>query len=762
MRNLFLVGFVLLLVIPSVASAADWYVRPTGANFTAGGGTSYANAWKGLENVVFGSGGVQSGDSLYVCGTHIMELMVNRSDQGDITIPSGIDSSHYTVVRGDCQGDPGIVWGSYIPKYGSWEDEGNNTYSISLAGGTHAGMIFEYIDGDYGQLLTRAYSLNETMSTNGSFYSADYVGWSRIYIHRTDNRAPNDNVYLNRYGYEFKIPQGGRYITFQYLTIANMYRWVDSLGSGDDVSYIRWDGCAFRYDEGPMLRTDGSDIHHLDIVNCTFEYGLEGIALNGGSHSNRISGCRIDRMGWLPEHQGGTDPHGIGLMGGTSNNVIEDNHIYQCEDGIVFYAYDGQDARNNTIRRNYIHDLHGLGGHSLGQGIVFGAPGSITLGDTSGNRVYQNVACDGADGLYYKWSDPLEVYNNVFCNNTNNIRVSGTYNDGSGASARIRNTASISPGVNHIEYMTLATEGNYVLDSNNNIFYPDYGNPFHFRDGGGEGYYTSSEWQSLSRTGCTFDTNSLTTHHMFIDADNENFNPLPNSPVIDNGVAVGLTHDIDGTSIPQGPAPDIGIYEYVDINVPIPADVNNDGIVNIFDIVSISPYFGKVSSDPQWSSVADVIADDEIDIFDLVFVASRITQTDISVMFNPSSGTSGTMLVVPVSIDQNPTGITAFGLDMVYDTSMFSFQSVDRGRLTTDWYAVAGNEISPGNVRLGGFAGAANEIVQGSAGSIALISMEVTCSGCSNGQQGQLCIDNYVDHISQLTPMPYCATFTYG
>lgn len=61
MRNLFLVGFVLLLVIPSVASAADWYVRPTGANFTAGGGTSYANAWKGLENVVFGSGGVQSG-----------------------------------------------------------------------------------------------------------------------------------------------------------------------------------------------------------------------------------------------------------------------------------------------------------------------------------------------------------------------------------------------------------------------------------------------------------------------------------------------------------------------------------------------------------------------------------------------------------------------------------------------------------------------------------------------------------------------------
>jgi hypothetical protein len=398
----------------------------------------------------------------------------------------------------------------------------------------------------------------------------------------------------------------------------------------------------------------------------------------------------------------------------------------------------------------------------LGQGIVFGAPGSINLGDTSGNKVYQNVVCDGSDGLYYKWTDPVEVYNNIFCNNTNNIRVAGTYNDGRGASAIIRNTASISPGVNHIEYMTLATEGNYVLSSDYNIFYPDYGNPFHFRDSGVEVYYTSAEWKSLTRTGCMFDTNSLTTNPYFIDSDNENFNPLTNSPVIDNGVDVGLAYDIDGTSIPQGQAPDIGIYEYVDIDVQIPADVNNDGIVNIFDVASISAYFGKVSSDPQWNSTVDMIPDDEIDIFDLVYVASRITQTDISVTFNPSSGTSGTSLVIPVSIDQNPIGITAFGMDMFYDTSMFSFQSVDRGRLNTDWYAVAGNEISPGNVRLGGFAGAASEIPQGSAGSIALISMEVTCSGCSNGQQGQLCIDNYVDHISQLTPMPYCITFTYG
>jgi len=559
--KVFLACFILTFVLlPSVASAADWYVRPAGGNYGSENGVDYANAWDGLGNVVWGAGGVAAGDTLYVCGTHLMELMVNRSDQGNIYVVSGIDNSRHTVIRGDCPGDPGIVWGSYIPKYGAWKYEGDNTYSISLAGGTYPGIIFEDIVGSTGTLLARAYSLQECKSTPGTFYSDDYVGWSRIYVHTTDNGDPTDRVALNRYGYEFQIPQNGGYITFRNITINSMSSWINSFGYGDNVSYVKFDGCTLGYYDNVVIRTGGSENHHIEITNSVIEYGQEGIAFNAGTHSNTVSGNTIRYMGYLPEHQGGTDPHGIGLMGGTSNNIIENNEIYECEDGIVFYAYDGQNAINNIVRYNYIHDLHGLGGHDVGGGISFGAPGLVTLGDTYGNKVHHNIVCDGNVGVYYKWPDPLEAYNNVFCNNIVNIRAGQTQSDGRGPAIMVRNTISLNPGTYHFEFMTLANEGDYILDSDYNIFYPNSGDNFHIRDAVFEDYYTLSEWQSLSKPGCTFDPNSLTLDPLFENPSAGNFHLQASSPAIDSGTDVGLIVDYEGSPIVG--VPDIGAFEY--------------------------------------------------------------------------------------------------------------------------------------------------------------------------------------------------------
>ncbi|MFC2141347.1 hypothetical protein ACFLR7_00250, partial [Acidobacteriota bacterium] len=57
---------VLIVSLSSPSFAADWYVRPSGGSYGAQNGTSYGNAWNGLENVIWGVGGVQAGDSLYV------------------------------------------------------------------------------------------------------------------------------------------------------------------------------------------------------------------------------------------------------------------------------------------------------------------------------------------------------------------------------------------------------------------------------------------------------------------------------------------------------------------------------------------------------------------------------------------------------------------------------------------------------------------------------------------------------------------------
>jgi hypothetical protein len=58
-------------------------------------------------------------------------------------------------------------------------------------------------------------------------------------------------------------------------------------------------------------------------------------------------------------------------------------------------------------------------------------------------------------------------------------------------------------------------------------------------------------------------------------------------------------------------------------NPPSP-DVNNDGTVDIADLSAVAAVFGKNPSSPDWNAKTDVIPDGQIDIFDLVYVASRM------------------------------------------------------------------------------------------------------------------------------------------
>jgi len=64
------------------------------------------------------------------------------------------------------------------------------------------------------------------------------------------------------------------------------------------------------------------------------------------------------------------------------------------------------------------------------------------------------------------------------------------------------------------------------------------------------------------------------------------------------------------------------------IRVKMAADINNDGIVDIFDLVQVAVSFGRVKGDPPnppshngYNPHADVVQDDVIDIFDIVVVA---------------------------------------------------------------------------------------------------------------------------------------------
>ena len=82
--------------------------------------------------------------------------------------------------------------------------------------------------------------------------------------------------------------------------------------------------------------------------------------------------------------------------------------------------------------------------------------------------------------------------------------------------------------------------------------------------------YTMSEF-STYQTETGKDAHSKTQNPLLSDVNNANFHLTINSPAIDAGVSVGITHDFDLNSIPLGDAPDIGAFEYNSCLAPFPA-----------------------------------------------------------------------------------------------------------------------------------------------------------------------------------------------
>ncbi len=89
---------------------------------------------------------------------------------------------------------------------------------------------------------------------------------------------------------------------------------------------------------------------------------------------------------------------------------------------------------------------------------------------------------------------------------------------------------------------------------------------------------------------------------------------LLNGTVLKTNKGVAVAHDV---------ADPLLHYEYM----PIPGDLNSDGIVNIFDLRIVARAFGTVPGDPNWDSRADVNRDNRINIYDLVLICRNYGRT---------------------------------------------------------------------------------------------------------------------------------------
>jgi hypothetical protein len=224
-------------------------------------------------------------------------------------------------------------------------------------------------------------------------------------------------------------------------------------------------------------------------------------------------------------------------------------------------------------------------------------------------------------------------------------------------------------------------------------------------------------------------------------------NPSPDYMYVSNSGESTLNYSIDWDTNWLSVSPNTGQTEAAARKHTISANISGLSVGSYSATITVTD--PEASNSPQTVNVA------------LTITASSVPNDNkIEISISPSSGSTETIVSIPISITGNTSQISAFGLEMHFDTTMFAFQSVSSGTLTGSWGYIGGNDTG-GTIIIGGARLAANPISIGSSGSIAIVKLKVTCSSCSNGNTSQITINNLSDDISGMTASPSSKTFTY-
>lgn len=353
---------------------------------------------------------------------------------------------------------------------------------------------------------------------------------------------------------------------------------------------------------------------------------------------------------------------GIEIKPSAHNATVWGNEIL----GIVCQGCDDAPIKtsgtNTVISHNYIHDINPIEYRGCGISVLDDYPGDPT-GGASGAIVMNNIVANVKGvGIRILDASDVKILNNVVynippepgCNpgdpcSEENMGIEVTSWQGNTENITIKNN------IVHSAYIGI---GRYIWASGSASFDSDYNLVFN----------TTYPF----RGDITQNTHDLLLDPMFVDPLSGNFYLQSGSPAIDSGVTLSdVTLDFDHNIRPQGAAYDRGVYEtsggppqncsdgtlygqcsstlplYCNngtledrcsqcscptnytcmINescrAQIPADVDNDGDVDIYDLVYVAIDFGRTSGFAYPKEDTD--SNGIIDIFDIVFVASRIT-----------------------------------------------------------------------------------------------------------------------------------------
>ena len=99
MKHFALLLFLILVILPSLVSATDYYVRPTSGEYGAENGLSWETAFDGFGDIEWPS--IGAGDTLYIAGgTYSESLTIGASGSpgNPVTVRVGQTSPYHGMV----------------------------------------------------------------------------------------------------------------------------------------------------------------------------------------------------------------------------------------------------------------------------------------------------------------------------------------------------------------------------------------------------------------------------------------------------------------------------------------------------------------------------------------------------------------------------------------------------------------------------------------------------------------------------------------
>lgn len=314
-------------------------------------------------------------------------------------------------------------------------------------------------------------------------------------------------------------------------------------------TYLTVDGIDLQMGWNETLKWDGG--HSSVTKNLDIAYSGETGLLVSGTHSNPI-------IQNVRSHHNGTigEDHGFYFRATTTNNgpfLVEDCQA-DHNAGYGFHMFEG---RGGTLRRCIGFESR-LKGDFLINNIVENE--NITLeycaGRTGGGAAIMSYRIRNLSG-----TSTVKILNCV-----GYLHALGVLEiDSLGvATTTVEAKNCIWWGDTAVNVAMFVGAGlAATINLENNCYLADGGDMITY-DGVTYSQAEFADYQSASGQ----DAQSISSDPLFVDKASFDFHLLAASPCIDAGVDVGLDRDFDGISVPQGDAPDMGIYEFEQAEAP--------------------------------------------------------------------------------------------------------------------------------------------------------------------------------------------------